>query len=516
APNGGELLTGEATYEILWSATSEIGVRSDGITLKYSSNSGSSWTTIATGEANTGIYTWEVAAISSTECRISVEAEDTDGNKGYDVSDLDFTISTEVVVVPVPLVTVEAPNGGELLTAEATYEILWSATSDTGIGSDGITLKYSSNSGSSWTTIATGEANTGIYTWEVAAISSTECRISVEAEDLDGNKGYDVSDLDFTIEVIVPPLVTVEAPNGGETLTGEAEYEIRWSATSDMGIRSDGITLKYSVNSGGSWESIASGEANTGIYTWEAPAISSTECRISVEAEDTDGNKGYDVSDSNFTISPEASPPVIGRIKMNGIHFTSGNIVSANAEIQLSLTDSQGVATIELYVDGVLTPTAFTLDPSGTTFEGTWRGKLAIEDVGTHTLTFRVIDGIGNVSPSTDSYTTTIRVMGGAVQVVGRVMNYPNPFRPASGGTTNIQYTLSTDATITLIIYDITGHEVKRMKFSSGSSGGRGGINQITWSGETLGGDIAGDGMYLYKIISGDKVLGSGKLVIFD
>jgi flagellar hook assembly protein FlgD len=85
-----------------------------------------------------------------------------------------------------------------------------------------------------------------------------------------------------------------------------------------------------------------------------------------------------------------------------------------------------------------------------------------------------------------------------------------------SGGSTTIQYTLSTDATITIIIYDITGHEVKRMKFRSGTAGGKGGTNQVNWNGISLGGEVVGNGMYLYKIISGDKVIGSGKLVIFD
>ena len=113
-------------------------------------------------------------------------------------------------------------------------------------------------------------------------------------------------------------------------------------------------------------------------------------------------------------------------------------------------------------------------------------------------------------------YNMKARIMGGTVQVVGNVYNYPNPFSPMSGGTTNIQYTLSTDAAITILIYDITGHEVKRMKYGSGSPGGRGGTNQVVWNGQSIGGEIAGNGMYVYKIISGDKVIGSGKLVILD
>ena len=85
-----------------------------------------------------------------------------------------------------------------------------------------------------------------------------------------------------------------------------------------------------------------------------------------------------------------------------------------------------------------------------------------------------------------------------------------------SGGTTSILYTLSTDAAITIIIYDITGHEVKRIKRGAGTNGGRGGTNQADWDGRSLGRDFAGNGMYLYKIISGNEVIGSGKLVVFE
>ena len=42
------------------------------------------------------------------------------------------------------------------------------------------------------------------------------------------------------------------------------------------------------------------------------------------------------------------------------------------------------------------------------------------------------------------------------------------------------------------------------------------GLNQVTWNGESMGNDVVGNGMYLYKIISGNEVIGTGKLVIFD
>jgi hypothetical protein len=127
-------------------------------------------------------------------------------------------------------------------------------------------------------------------------------------------------------------------------------------------------------------------------------------------------------------------------------------------------------------------------------------------------MVFHLVDNYLN-----ETFTTMEALLkAGGVQMIGRPNNYPNPFSPMSGGSTTIQYTLTTDATITIIIYDVTGHEMKRMKFRGGSQGGRGGANQALWDGKSLGREFVGNGMYFYKIISGDQVIGSGKLVIFD
>ena len=75
---------------------------------------------------------------------------------------------------------------------------------------------------------------------------------------------------------------------------------------------------------------------------------------------------------------------------------------------------------------------------------------------------------------------------------------------------------LSIDAPVTLIIYDITGHEVKRVTSPSGVNGGRAGTNSVQWDGRTIFHEVAGNGMYVYKIISGRKVIGTGKVVVFD
>jgi len=219
-----------------------------------------------------------------------------------------------------------------------------------------------------------------------------------------------------------------------------------------------------------------------------------------------------------LTPEPMSNIMNIVSVRINGIRFRSGDIISSKISIEAVLSSEAGaeIDSVDLWVDNVpLSPSASLHLVSGTSLYGTWIGNFTLPESSQRRrlLSFHM----ENYFSLTESEATMeARILGGSVQVVGATYNYPNPFKPMSGGATNIQYVLSRDSSITLVIYDITGHETKRMRFSSGINGGRGGVNQVSWNGRSLGGDVAGNGMYLYKIISGDRVIGSGKLVVLD
>jgi hypothetical protein len=212
-------------------------------------------------------------------------------------------------------------------------------------------------------------------------------------------------------------------------------------------------------------------------------------------------------------------PPVPINLWVNDRRFLSGDILqpgkpdnTVKVEAILSRWTNITIESIAMYVDtaGIpLTP----VDPSNASWEGIFATP---SESGTHRLTFFISDEAANK----DTVTIEAKVMGGAAQVVGTPLNYPNPFKPLSGdpnlNTTRIQYTLSSDSNITLVIYDITGREIKRVVSGSGQQGGKAGVNNVTWNGKTIFGDVSGNGMYVYKIISGGKVIGTGKLVVLD
>ena len=106
-----------------------------------------------------------------------------------------------------------------------------------------------------------------------------------------------------------PPEVVLSRPDGGEVFDAGTSESITWSATpGDDPV--DYIDLLYSVDAGSSWETIDTGLANTGSYSWIVPNEHSTECLVRVEAVDNEGRRGRDESNAHFTIigTPPAAP----------------------------------------------------------------------------------------------------------------------------------------------------------------------------------------------------------------
>ena len=181
SPNGGETLTGGGTANITWTWTGTFTT----VNIDYSSNGGSTWTSIVTGTANDGAYTWAVPAVATTQGRVRVS-----GGTASDTSNANFTVN----YVP-PSVTVTYPNGGETLTGGGSANITWTSTGTI----TSVDIDYSSNGGSTWTTLVTGTANDGAYTWSVPAVATTQGRVRVT-----GGTVSDTSNANFTVSYTPP------------------------------------------------------------------------------------------------------------------------------------------------------------------------------------------------------------------------------------------------------------------------------------------------------------------------
>jgi hypothetical protein len=119
---------------------------------------------------------------------------------------------------------------------------------------------------------------------------------------------------------------------------------------------------------------------------------------------------------------------------------------------------------------------------------------------------------------STATALATVEVMGGPVRLLGAPLCWPSPFSITKDKTVTIQYTLSKNAPIEIVLTDISGVRSRNFIFEAGSEGGSAGLNKVTWNGRTDRSQLAGNGIYLGLIIARDegRRLGSVKLTVVD
>ncbi len=121
------------------------------------------------------------------------------------------------------------------------------------------------------------------------------------------------------------PAVSVDTPNGGESLTVGTAYDITWTATDNAAVTS--VDLSYSAD-GVNFTAISSGETNDGTYNWMPPSAMA-EAYIRVMAHDAAGYTGQDISNAAFSISeagggsPASVAKIVMRIDKKGPNFSA-------------------------------------------------------------------------------------------------------------------------------------------------------------------------------------------------
>jgi hypothetical protein len=299
SPNGGESWIAGSSREITWKSNGDIS----NVTIKYSTDNGTTWKTIAQTTANDGSFDWNVPDTASNECLVQVIGNDNDLDpKPADISDNVFSID----LPPSPTIEVTSPNGGEQLPVGSRFSITWYATNSRGEAK----IEYSINGGDTWTEINGAAENNGKYDWTVPDTPSQTCLVRIS--EIEGQP-TDVSDAVFAIVSPTPGDITVTSPNGGETWEVGSSYEIKWDST---GI--DHVTIEYSQDYGITWKTIVQTTPNSGSFDWTTPDTASEECLVRITSNDggTDPRPS-DVSDSVFSIvSPP--PPTIKVTAPNG------------------------------------------------------------------------------------------------------------------------------------------------------------------------------------------------------
>ncbi|MFX1253692.1 MAG: hypothetical protein ACFFCZ_18920 [Promethearchaeota archaeon] len=200
-----------------------------------------------------------------------------------------------------PIVEVATPNGGEELSG--TSSITWTAT-DPNKDDVTIDLSYSTNGGSSWTSIASGLPNNGSISWDTSSFpDSDQYLIRVEATDHELT-GQDDSDADFQVDNNGPTITNVK--NGPAAPTAANVVNVSANVEDISGVKS--VALYYTIN-GGAEQSIAMSNVAGTLYAVDFPTNFAVSDVVEYYIKAVDNNDfATSSSTKSFTV---AAPPGI-------------------------------------------------------------------------------------------------------------------------------------------------------------------------------------------------------------
>jgi hypothetical protein len=156
--------------------------------------------------------------------------------------------------------------------------------------------------------------------------------LKVWSKDAAGNVSATSTDLAVSLDATAPS-VTLTSLTGGQSIPGGANYAVTWTASDAVALAATPITISVSTDSGTSWATLATNEANDGTYTWAVPAATnSSTYRIRVTATDAVTNSASSSSTSDFIVDSTAPVFTAGQMTIN-----SGSASTANNYAQVTL-----------------------------------------------------------------------------------------------------------------------------------------------------------------------------------
>lgn len=231
SPNGGEAFWIGTTQEITWTSTGSVG----NVRIQYSINNGGSWKNISASTANDGSYLWKVPNTPSAQCLVLVK-EAADGIPA-DVSNAVFSIAEKGATI-----SLTAPKGGEAWQVGSQHNITWVSGEKV---SGYVKLLYSTNNGTTWSTITSSTANDGSYTWTIPNTPSTTCKVKII--DASNSSIYNISFGTFAIvSGSVQPVISL---NRTHLYYGAMKSSTAKTPTQTITVNNSGYgTLKWQVS----------------------------------------------------------------------------------------------------------------------------------------------------------------------------------------------------------------------------------------------------------------------------
>lgn len=476
-PNASGLyLAGGATYAITWTPTTDTNLGATPIKIEYSPLGTFADTVVLTaGTENDGTYDWTVPASDLNTAKIKITATDLAGNTATSTSANAFTIdNTHPAIQTTTLLT---PSAAAIeLKGGASYNITWTFgdIADTNLAANPITIQYAGD-GSTYSDVATGEANDGTYTWTVPSSDLGTAKIKIIATDLAGNTSEDTSGNAFLIDSTNPtvdagsfanPIKIATAPTGASaTDAGSGIKTVAWTSSSAP----VGGTLVFSDST--NITSTLAGSAVDGVYV----ALVTVTDDVDNVATDTVTFTWDTTAPTGYTISIDQS-------YINNTNKTAASFTFAGAEVgatyNYSIDDSTpgspvtGTGTIATATDQItginisslnddtITFTVTLTDPAGNAGSGTTDTvvkETVVPVVTSGNITVTGQNGVGGEFKKGDTVVATWTNTGGDANA--DIASVTIDFSEFGGGATatatdssgiwSASYTLPTDVNLT-------------------------------------------------------------------
>jgi hypothetical protein len=266
-----------------------------------------------------------------------------------------------------------------------------------------------------------------------------------------------------------------------------------YSATIEASDPDSAATLTFELVESPGWLAV-SGTTDSTVTLAGTPAESDTTALVEITIHVLDG---VDTAKASFTFAvldtayapvadEDASALSNGYVKhvwSDTLHATDAD-GSDRGNLMWEIVDNGGLAGLAI-TDSILTHPAF-----------------AAEDrLATHTVVVRVVDLAGTADTLTLDLQVTWPVGVGASLPTETALlaNVPNPFNP----TTIVGFSLASDGPVSLCVYNALGQQVRTLASGYTTAG----HHTVTWNGRDDRGNAAASGVYMYRLVTGDKVM---------
>ena len=402
-------------------------------------------------------------------------------------------------------------------TNDATPIFTWSAATDvtSGVGSYEVRLAgtiVATTSSLSYTHTTT--LSDATYTWEV------------RARDLAMNYGAYSTTWTFILDTsqIDPTNISINVPE--EDVPIDEDIEITFPATMDT----ESVEDAFNLDSGAGGSSVRGKAAVAGTFTWTADNKTMTfsptndlsagttyTLSIGTGAKDAFGNALSSAFSTTFTTATgDDEVPTIA-IKIRDRAIIDNDYIPAIPTFQIEAEDNLSILAsgVTMRLDGAAV-TLTTVSTTSTTVELSYTAAAALADEGTmtHILTVEATDAAGNVATSEIS---GLKVSDGTAKITGGVLTHPTQYAPLDGGVLKVGYQLSTDAQVNIYLISKYGVIHWTHRAAAAAEGGKAGYNEVEFNGtsDTSRSKIP-NGLYMIKVISQNKVIGSGHVMVLD